>query len=63
MKIAVKNVRNRLCFKQTNEFFSLVEESRWSHQKDLDDFFVRVYQYHQRHGFFCILLSEIFSLV
>lgn len=38
-------------------------ESRWSHQKDLDDFFVRIYQYHQRHGFFCIVLSEIFGLV
>ncbi|CAF0843587.1 unnamed protein product [Adineta ricciae] len=39
------------------------KQSRWSHQKDLDDFFVRVYQYHQRHGFFCIILSEIFGLV
>ena len=38
-------------------------ESRWSHQKDLDDFFSRVYQYHQRHGFFCIVLSEVFALV
>jgi hypothetical protein len=41
----------------------LLKESRWSHQKDLDDFFVRVYQYHQRHGFFCIVLSEFFGLV
>ncbi|CAF2602109.1 unnamed protein product [Rotaria sp. Silwood2] len=39
------------------------KQLRWSHQKDLDDFFVRVYQYHQRHGFFCIVLSEIFALV
>jgi len=38
-------------------------ESRWSHQKDLDDFFIRIYQYHQKHGFFCIILSEIFGLV
>ncbi|CAF3406257.1 unnamed protein product [Rotaria socialis] len=39
------------------------KQSQWSHQKDLDDFFVRVYQYHQQHGFFCIILSEIFGLV
>ncbi|CAF4755094.1 unnamed protein product, partial [Rotaria sp. Silwood1] len=39
------------------------KQSPWSHQKDLDDFFVRVYQYHQQHGFFCIILSEIFGLV
>ncbi|CAF3419510.1 unnamed protein product [Rotaria sp. Silwood1] len=39
------------------------KQLRWSHQKDLDDFFVRVYQYHQRHGFLCIVLSEIFALV
>ena len=38
-------------------------ESKWSHQQDLDDFFIRIYQYHQNHGFFCILLSEIFALV
>lgn len=38
-------------------------ESRWSHQQDLDDFFVRIYQYHQKHGFFCIALSELFGLV
>jgi len=39
------------------------KQSPWSHQKDLDEFFSRVYQYHQRHGFFCILLSEFFGLV
>ncbi|CAF0903757.1 unnamed protein product [Adineta steineri] len=39
------------------------KQSKWSHQKDLDEFFVRVYEYHQRHGFFCIVLSEIFGLV
>lgn len=41
----------------------IFKESRWSHQKDLDDFFARVYQYHQQHGFFCIILSELFGLV
>ncbi|CAF0832259.1 unnamed protein product [Adineta steineri] len=39
------------------------KQSKWSHQKDLDDFFVRIYQYHQKHGFFCIVLSEIFGLI
>ncbi|CAF1192310.1 unnamed protein product [Didymodactylos carnosus] len=39
------------------------KQSRWSHQQDLDDFFSRVYQYHQRHGYFCIVLSEILALV
>ncbi|CAF3518900.1 unnamed protein product [Adineta steineri] len=39
------------------------KQSKWSHQKDLDDFFVRIYQYHQKHGFFCIVLSEIFGLM
>ena len=38
-------------------------ESKWSHQRDLDDFFIRIYQYHQRHGFICIVLSELFGLV
>lgn len=42
---------------------SLLVESRWSHQQDLDDFFIRIYQYHQKHGFFCIILSEILALV
>jgi len=44
-------------------FILFILESRWSHQKDLDDFFIRIYQYHQKHGFFCIILSEIFGLV
>ncbi|CAF3238887.1 unnamed protein product [Rotaria socialis] len=39
------------------------KQLRWSHQKDLDDFFIRIYQYHQQHGFSCIALSEIFALV
>jgi autophagy-related protein 9 len=38
-------------------------ESKWSHQKDLDDFFIRIYQYHQKHGFFSIILSELFGLM
>ena len=45
------------------EFFLFLLESKWSHQQDLDDFFVQVYQYHQKHGFFCIAISEIFGLM
>ncbi len=36
---------------------------RWNHVEDLDSFFTRVYNYHQKHGFFCIVMQEIFELV
>lgn len=36
--------------------------SRWRHIDNLDDFFTRVYDYHQRHGFICMLLSDCFEL-
>lgn len=55
--------RKEQIFEISNLFFSFLKESQWSHQKNLDDFFARVYQYHQRHGFFCILLSEVFGLM
>nr|XP_018666906.1 autophagy-related protein 9A [Ciona intestinalis] len=38
-------------------------KAQWHHIEDLDGFFVRVYQYHQNHGFGCILLQQIFELV
>ncbi|ESP03176.1 hypothetical protein LOTGIDRAFT_137839 [Lottia gigantea] len=37
--------------------------SRWNHIENLDDFFTRVYQYHQRSGFMCMVAEEIFQLV
>ncbi|XP_078571343.1 autophagy-related protein 9A-like isoform X2 [Branchiostoma floridae x Branchiostoma japonicum] len=36
---------------------------RWNHIENLDDFFTRVYQYHQRHGFLCMMLAEILELL
>ncbi|XP_056630405.1 autophagy-related protein 9A [Diorhabda sublineata] len=36
--------------------------SKWSHIDDLDSFFTRMYKYHQKHGFLCLLLQEIFEL-
>lgn len=37
--------------------------SRWNHIEDLDSFFARMYRYHQRHGFFCMMLQEFLELV
>lgn len=36
---------------------------RWNHIKDLDSFLSRVYEYHQRHGFKCMLVQEILDLL
>lgn len=36
--------------------------SRWSHIEDLDSFFTRIYLYHQRGGFVCILMRGLFDL-
>ena len=35
-------------------------KSRWSHIEDLDSFFKKVYEYHQRHGFSVMILQVIF---
>ncbi|XP_059490836.1 autophagy-related protein 9A [Neocloeon triangulifer] len=37
-------------------------KSRWNHVEDLDSFFTRMYQYHQKNGFLCITLKEAFAL-
>ncbi|XP_037285612.2 autophagy-related protein 9 isoform X1 [Rhipicephalus microplus] len=37
--------------------------TRWNHVEDLDSFFTRVYQYHQNHGFTCMMLHEIIELL
>ncbi|XP_013360035.1 PREDICTED: autophagy-related protein 9B [Chinchilla lanigera] len=34
----------------------------WHHIQNLDTFFTNVYSYHQRNGFTCILLEDIFQL-
>lgn len=36
--------------------------SKWNHIEDLDSFFTRMYKYHQKHGFVCMLLMEVFEL-
>lgn len=37
--------------------------SKFHHVADLDKFFTHVYRYHQRSGFFCMLLQESLELV
>ncbi|XP_044942323.1 autophagy-related protein 9B [Mustela nigripes] len=34
----------------------------WHHIQNLDSFFTKVYSYHQRNGFACILLEDVFQL-
>ena len=38
-------------------------KSRWSHIDDLDSFFSRVYQYHQKHGFMVMMVQEVLELL
>ncbi|XP_064456737.1 autophagy-related protein 9A-like [Ornithodoros turicata] len=38
-------------------------KTRWNHVEDLDTFFTRVYHYHQKHGFACMMIAEILELV
>ena len=38
-------------------------KSRWSHIDDLDSFFSKVYEYHQKHGFTVMMLQEILELL
>lgn len=38
------------------------EKSRWSHIDDLDEFFTRVYQYHQNHGMPSLVFLEVLNL-
>ncbi|XP_056007904.1 autophagy-related protein 9A-like isoform X2 [Ostrea edulis] len=47
-----------------NLMIHVVQEStRWNHIENLDEFFTRVYHYHQRGGFVCMMLSDILQLV
>ncbi|XP_068406285.1 autophagy-related protein 9B [Eschrichtius robustus] len=34
----------------------------WHHVQNLDSFFTKIYSYHQRSGFACILLEDVFQL-
>lgn len=48
------------------QFASLLHEqekqNRWSHIDDLDEFFTRIYQYHQNHGMPSLVLMEFLNL-
>ncbi|KAM3823288.1 autophagy-related protein 9A-like isoform 1-T1 [Vipera latastei] len=35
----------------------------WHHIKNLDNFFTKLYHFHQRNGFACMMLSDVFELV
>uniref|UniRef100_UPI003AAA78C2 autophagy-related protein 9B isoform X2 n=1 Tax=Centroberyx gerrardi TaxID=166262 RepID=UPI003AAA78C2 len=35
----------------------------WHHIKNLDNFFTRIYHFHQKNGFACMMLSEFFELI
>lgn len=37
--------------------------ARWNHIEDLDSFFTRMYNYHQKHGFSVMMLQEMFGLL
>ncbi|XP_067638182.1 autophagy-related protein 9A isoform X3 [Eurosta solidaginis] len=37
-------------------------KARWNHIEDLDSFFTRMYNYHQKHGLSVIALDEMFQL-
>ena len=39
------------------------KNTKWNHVQNLDEFFTRVYKYHQKRGFFCILLSDLLDLL
>lgn len=49
---------------ESSVLFHVAESSRarWHHIVDLDSFFARVYRYHQRHGFLCMVLQEALEL-
>ncbi|XP_061413226.1 autophagy-related protein 9A-like isoform X1 [Lethenteron reissneri] len=38
-------------------------KARWNHIENLDYFFTRIYHFHQKHGFACMMLAEFFELV
>ncbi|KAL5006246.1 hypothetical protein ScPMuIL_015052 [Solemya velum] len=38
-------------------------KARWNHIENLDDFFTRVYHYHQRHGIACMVVEDVLQLI
>ncbi|CAL9688569.1 unnamed protein product [Knipowitschia caucasica] len=35
----------------------------WNHIENLDNFFTRIYHFHQKNGFACMMLTEFFELI
>ncbi|VVC36275.1 Autophagy-related protein 9 [Cinara cedri] len=40
-----------------------IARNRWNHIEDLDNFFTRIYMYHQKHGFLCLILQSALDLL
>ncbi|KAM9573359.1 autophagy-related protein 9B isoform 3-T3 [Guaruba guarouba] len=38
-------------------------QDSWHHIKNLDNFFTKIYHFHQKNGFACMMLSDVFELV
>ncbi|XP_022080013.1 autophagy-related protein 9A-like isoform X2 [Acanthaster planci] len=38
-------------------------KARWNHIENLDEFFTRIYHYHQKHGYLCMMMAQVFELV
>uniref|UniRef100_A0A8C4NC76 Autophagy-related protein 9 n=1 Tax=Eptatretus burgeri TaxID=7764 RepID=A0A8C4NC76_EPTBU len=38
-------------------------KARWNHIENLDYFFTRIYHFHQKNGFACMMMAEFFELV
>lgn len=45
-----------------NDMLFVCYLARWNHIEDLDSFFTRMYNYHQKHGFAVMMLQEVFEL-
>ncbi|XP_016661530.1 autophagy-related protein 9A [Acyrthosiphon pisum] len=45
------------------QFTPNIARNRWNHIEDLDTFFTRIYLYHQRHGFICLILQSTLDLL
>lgn len=50
---------------ESGVLFHVAEPShaRWNHIEDLDSFFTRMYRYHQRHGYNCMLVHKVLELL
>ncbi|XP_033762033.1 autophagy-related protein 9A-like [Pecten maximus] len=55
---------NEIPVHDTNFMIHVVpESSRWNHIENLDDFFARVYNFHQRGGYVCMVVEDLLQLI